>query len=36
MTFIDSIFLSIAAFSAGVALVVIITVLTLLIRGERF
>lgn len=35
MTLIDSIFLSIAAFSAGIALVVIIMVTMMLIRGER-
>ena len=35
MTLIDNIFLSIAAFGAGLALVVIITVTACLIRGEH-
>lgn len=35
MTLIDNIFLSIAAFGAGLALVVIITVTACLIRGEK-
>ncbi len=35
MTLIDTILLPLAAFSAGIALVVIITVLSMLIRGER-
>lgn len=35
MTFVDSIFLTVAAFTAGVSLTVIITVISLLIKGER-
>ena len=35
MTVLDNIFLSIAAFGAGFSLVVIITIISMLIRGER-
>jgi hypothetical protein len=36
MTFLDSIFLSIAAFSAGISIVVIYSVIKWFITGEQF
>ena len=36
MTFLDSIFLSIAAFSTGISIVVIYSCVKWLITGERF